>query len=427
MKIIKKLRVFCAFICSACAVSAADKALLNALVSKGIITNSEAEHIAKENVEISFLRPTTKSLTIQNRMQFQYETLEARTISGPGLNGWQPHSNFLLRRCFIWTDASLGGGWDVRVSLDLARQESNGLFTDTYISKKFDSEYVPGTLYLGYMKPGFCHEDVVSSMELDCIERSVASMYWTGAENGRRMGIGNRYVGVRWNGNVPQVEGLSYILAITNSFQLGPIVIDENLPKYEHNDLSYWASVKYNIKYDKLNVNFGVYTQFSPTANVYDDYSKYSAIASINPYIAGNYGNLYFWTEYLASAVTDGKENSYGNREMASPYGVNFSVEYRFDVDGWGQVAPVFRYSWLDTDGRGLTVGDAERHAPNLGTLYNRAQAFYFGVNWYINGQNLKVQLGYEYTQLSGSVSNAPDVSQCAECNALRLQIQVRL
>ena len=88
-------------------------------------------------------------------------------------------------------------------------------------------------------------------------------------------------------------------------------------------------------------------------------------------------------------------------------------------------MAPVFRYSWLDTDGRGLNISDAVRQADNVGGVFNTAQDFYVGLNWYLDGDNLKIQLGYSYVQFSGEIGG--DSPHVAEGHALRLQLQVKL
>ena len=78
----------------------------------------------------------------------------------------------------LQADAKIKGGFDVRLSVELARDEIKSVLTDTYIAKDFDCEYIKGRLCAGYMKPRFGHEDVMSSFSLYTIERTVATMYW---------------------------------------------------------------------------------------------------------------------------------------------------------------------------------------------------------------------------------------------------------
>ena len=408
---------------------AADSDLLDALVKNATLTRAEADALKKDRSTVSILRPETKKLRIGGRMQLQYEWANSEVFAGAGSpqkgNG---SNNFLLRRVFVEAFANLGGGWDAQVGLDLARSRLNSYFVDTYLSKSLDYEYLSGRLCLGYMKPGFCYEDMLSSFSLDAIERSAATSYFTLSPNGRRLGIGNRYAGVRWNGKVKQVEGLSYTLAVTNSFQLSPVHEDELEYNWSENRLAYWASVHYERKFENAKLKFGVYTMYSATANKQMGEAPAASVYSVNPYIAGRVGNLYFWTEYMASVVADGRSVAGGGYEQASPYGVNFSIEYRFDIGEQGQLGPTFRYSWLDTDGRGLQMSDAVRNAGNVGGLYDTANDFYAGLNWYIMGDDLKVQLGYGYTQFSGwaGENSGRAGSHVGETHSVRLQMQMK-
>ena len=211
--------------CAACVLLAAfsisvshasDKAMLDAFVAKGLLTPQEASVLAKESAEVVRSVESTKSLKLSARFQLQYEWIDAESYNP--FRDYACSQGFIVRRFFIQADADLGGGWDARVSVDMARSRMNSILTDTYVSKKIDA--LDGRIFLGYMKPGFSVEDMFSSFGLNAIERSAATMYWTGAANNRRLGVGNRYMGVRWNGDIG--GGLSYMLAITNAYQLSP-------------------------------------------------------------------------------------------------------------------------------------------------------------------------------------------------------------
>ena len=82
------------------------------------------------------------------------------------------------------------------------------------------------------------------------------------------------------------------------------------------------------------------------------------------------------------------------------------------------------RWSWIDTDGRGIKMSDGIRNA-NANSTYNAGQSVYVGVNWYIVGNDLKFQMGYEWAQLNGVKDGAASVAQHSEANAVRAQIQV--
>lgn len=421
-----RISIACAVLLPSAAAMAYDKPMLDMLVDKNILSRAEAVELAKESAGVVCDGNRTESLKISSRFQLQFEDLSSKLFSGVGapLHG-DPKTGFIVRRMFLQADASLGAGWKARMSVDLARTRLNSVLTDNYVSKSIDGGLVEGTLFLGYMKPYFCHEDVVSSFSQSAIERSTASMYWTGAANGRRLGIGNRYAGIRWNGEVRRLKGMSYTIAVTNSFQLNPDETEDLEYDYTDNHLAYWLNLHYDIKRENFNLKFGVYTMYSSTANKKMGQGAAAAVYSVDPYFTGNWGELFFWGEYLASAVDDGRALPAGGWRGANPYGVNVCVEYRFDVGEFGKLAPVFRYSWLDTDGRGLNVSDAVRQAGNVGGVFNTAHDFYAGLNWYLDGDNLKIQIGYNYVQFSGEIdANLP---HAAEGHALRLQLQVKL
>ncbi len=412
---------FIAILFSGQSLLATDSTMLDSLVKNGILTPEEASYVKRESVaNIEILRPTTKKIRLSSRFQLQGEWIDASFEDVSHKN-----TGFIVRRMFLQADADVGNQWKARFSVDLARNQTNNILSDNYIARNFDGEYINGELTIGYMKPGILVEEVTSSFSLNAIERSAATTYWSSAANGRRLGIGNRYAGVMWKGNIPQIKGMSYNMAISNSFQHSTYSIDALEYNYKRNNLAYWLGVHYQLKGDDYNVKFGIYSMYSSSANQNMGLAKEAAVYTINPYYTGNWGNWFFWGEFIASGVSDGKKVN-GNYTQANPYGFNFSLEYRFDIGEYGKIAPTFRYSWLDTGGRGVKISDVQRQSDNIGYLYNDAQNFYVGLNWYLRGDDLKIQLGCDYVQYSSSINNA-NVSGFAESMAVRLQFQIKL
>ena len=114
--------------------------------------------------------------------------------------------------------------------------------------------------------------------------------------------------------------------------------------------------------------------------------------------------------------------------EDATPQGFNVGAEYKFDIGEFGAIAPTVRYSALFTNGRGVKISDAMSSAPSIksgGTdFYNNAQSVFAGVNWYIDGNNVKFQLGYEWAEFYGNPSDASANSR-AYVDAVRAQMQI--
>jgi hypothetical protein len=81
----------------------------------------------------------------------------------------------------------------------------------------------------------------------------------------------------------------------------------------------------------------------------------------------------------------------------------------------------VARYQYLDTDGRGVNLGDVVRSAP-VGPTMNLFEEWYAGANLYLRGNDLKFQLGAMSGKTKETVTGAP-----AEAKTLGVRSQVQL
>ncbi len=395
---------------------AQDKTTLDLLVSKGIITRHEADSVAKKAVAVTAKEKTTKSVKLIGRVQTQYENIStSETINGLK-NELGTKSDFLMRRIFLGMNADIGSGWSATVIADFCRSSSNYL-EYAYISKKYDGEFLSGIADIGYKKVYFNLEEYTSASKLLSIERSLASRYFSEDNNGRRLGLGGRHTGIYWQGKTP-VEGLDYGLSITNSYSNNP----SSIPDGAKDGLLYAFNVSYSDRINgDISLKAGLNTAFTNsmnTAGSAGDQGGY--LIGLNPYITLTAYGFNLWGEFLMANIEDAK-NAFS--ENATPMGVNIGMEYRFDIGELGALAPTVRYSWLDTDGRGTKVSDGIRNAYGEST-FDRGQSVYAGLNWYISGNSLKFQIGYEYAKLEGSPTN-PSISQDAHANAVRAQMQV--
>ncbi len=403
-------------IAAAAILNAQDKETLDLLVSKGVITKEEASSIAKDSVSISPKEKTTKSIKLIGRVQTQYEFIGVdETINGTETS-LVSKNDFIMRRMFLGMDADLGSGWSALVIADFARSSDNYL-EYAYISKKVELDSLVGRADFGYKKITFGVEEYMSASKLLTVERSLATRYFTEGNNGRRLGIGGRHTGVYWSGKVPQLEGLEYGASITNSYNNSPAAI----PDGADNALMYGASVSYSKKIGSLSVQAGANFAYTNGMNVAGTAGeKHADVMGVNPYVKLSYLGFSLWSDFLWAQVSGGK-NGFDRR--AVPMGVNVAAEYKFDIGEFGKIGPAARWSWIDTDGRGIKMGDGVRNA-NSGAVYDAGQSVYVGINWYIIGNDLKFQLGYEWAQLNGSV-NGGNVAQHSEANAVRAQMQV--
>jgi hypothetical protein len=397
--------------------NAQDKQTLDLLVSKGIISQAEASAVSKNSVVITPKEKTTKSIKLIGRVQTQYENINVDETLNGNETSLTAKNDFIMRRMFLGMDASLGSGWSAQVIADFGRA-SDGYLEYAYISKKMDYDFLKGRADFGYRKIVFAVEEYMSASKLLTIERSLATRYFTEGNNGRRLGFGGRHTGAYWQGKIPQIEGLEYGVSVTNSYNNNPV----SMPTGADNSLMYAANVSYSKKIDGVSLQAGVNFAYTNGMNVAGTSGvKHSQVMGVNPYLKMSYLGFSLWSDFLYAEVDDGKM---GFTERASPMGVNVAAEYKFDIGEFGQLGPAMRWSWIDTDGRGIKMSDGIRNA-NANSTYNAGQSVYVGVNWYIVGNDLKFQMGYEWAQLNGVKDGAASVAQHSEANAVRAQIQV--
>lgn len=395
--------------------NAQDKATLDLLVSKGVITQGEADKISKDSVKISPKEKTTKSIKLSGNLQFQYENIGVKEFDSDSSNHLTSQNNFIARRLFLGVEADLGAGWSANIVTDFANTKT--YINNAFISKKVDWNFLQGKLDIGYAKVNFGFEENTSAAKLLTIERSLTTTYFTDGSNGRKLGFGARHTGVFWNGKVDQVEGLTYGFAIANSYNNSPTTLATG----GDNTLSYWANIAYARKVADVDLKAGLNFGYTNGTNVSTDAAPvHSSIYGFNPYITAKFYGFYLWSDFFYSGVDNGRLNYTGT---ANPLGLNVGVEYRFDIGDLGQLGPTVRYSWLDTDGRGIKTSDGIRNA-SANSTYDAAQSVYIGANWYLSGDAIKFQLGYEWAQFNGAQSGKT-AATIADANAVRAQVQV--
>ena len=118
--ILKKILLVCALFVSLSA-NAQDKATLDLLVSKGLISRQEADELSKKATVVDAKQSTTKSVKLSGRIQVQYQNIHTTETVGGVSNDLNTTNNFLLRRAFLGMEADLGSGWSANVVADLCR------------------------------------------------------------------------------------------------------------------------------------------------------------------------------------------------------------------------------------------------------------------------------------------------------------------
>jgi len=458
-KSLKLLGLLAGFaMCGGLTAQAQDKATLDLLVKRGVISQSDADDVSKAAatpVMATAKDTAVKGIKLEGMVQAQFDMLSTKD-NGAGSVTPVSTDEFLLRRVYLGALADMGNGWNAEVLLDMAgtdgaNQPKGGpgvatpvvgatynpaigqnYFEKVLITKKIDDAY--GMLGVGYRKVDFTQEEETSSAQLKVTERSVVSRFFDesyGNSINGRVGFANRHTGIFWNGTIPGIGGIYYSAALTNGVQ------NENL-QYTNtgglNKFGWWANLGYKgsvstVKFD-AGVNFGLsqdqnavnISQVTPASTVNQSNTDWG----YNPYMKLDVGNFELSAEFEQVSVDHGRGATPQAATRAMPYGFQITPSYKITPE-WEVVA---RYAYLNTNGRGVNISDVDRDGENTltgGTLYNNISTIYVGLNWYIVGSSVKLSAGYELDDFynRSAAAGGTFTGPSADVQGFRAQLQV--
>ena len=155
---------------------AQDKATLDLLVKKGIITAEERAKTLDEAAKarsasglnkVFVKEDATKRLTFSGRIQTQYESISGETTANSGtVTTAQGLSNVFMHRLYLGFKADMGEG----ISAEIV----NNFADNTHDKAIFTAENTYGTFVLGYQKVQWGLEENTSSSKLLTVERSAS-------------------------------------------------------------------------------------------------------------------------------------------------------------------------------------------------------------------------------------------------------------
>jgi len=359
---------------SAYAVS--NDALLELLVKKGVLTDSEATVVAtelkEENKGVSFSAKgkETVKLRFNGRMHFQYDSL------GMDDNGADQAStdHFYFRRLRLGAKATHENGLFAETVVDFAE---NDLSIDKAVAGYEFSDALSGSF--GYQKVPFGFQETTSSSKIKTIERSAASRFF--ADD---IDFAGRHSGLFAKGDLG--GGFSYSAALVNSAQgEGSKLMGASNAS---NDLAYFGRLQW--KNDGLTIgvdggqqsNNGVVSEDVTAFTGYVNY-KVEGFDLLGEYFSGDLGN-------------QGDVDGYALR-----------AAYKM-----GKFEPVVRYSHVKADTFEIDTDELIRRAPKGGTVTggdNEIDSFYVGLNYYHN-KAVSFMVGYEMAETDSDTGDEVDV-----------------
>ena len=444
---------------------AQDKATLDLLVKKGLITAEERAKTLDEAAKaraasglnkIFAKEDNAKRLTFAGRVQTQWESIGYSETTASGTTNFTDVNNVLMRRAYLGFKADIGEGISAELVYNFADNSDavatgsstststvggggSGTVTTTTTTTVsptvragafdkviFTHDSSLGKFDLGYQKVQWGLEENTSSSKLYTVERSLVTRYWAEAENGRRLGFGARHVGLHYSNKLAldAAGTLEYGAALVNAKQ--------GYNATGINDFGTYVNVAYTYKITDTNrhtagVNWGQTADVAAAGTITNFGGSIDKMSGFNPYFKSQFDKLVIQGEMQTTNV-DQKNAAAANIGGAErdPTGYNFIVAYKIT----DAIEAVARYSVLDTDGRGIRVGDGFRDA-QTGATYNKANSVYLGVNYYFVDHNAKICFGYEKGKLTDSISYQADGSfttnsaNKADADVFRLQAQV--
>jgi phosphate-selective porin len=421
-----------------------DKALLNVLIEKGVLTAGEAQQITDEmakstsgqDVMTNAADKYVKKLTLTGRFQVQFadlgSSIDGYNNAAPAVLPAHPvaSEHFLLRRLYLGTKVDFTDNFTGYVNYDFA----NVSFDAAYIRWKQSDALI---IDAGIEKAPFDYEEITSSGSLKAIERSPITRYFDETNNGRRLGAASYRTGLFAQGSQ---DGWFYEVAITNperneysgDSSAGPTVNGSggvgNYSNATNNNLAYYGWGGYAGKFDPVTFRVGAEAGYLP-----DQGGPGATVgAGNNLSVYGFYGDatvadFNLQAEWM-QANSKNAVNRFGTIGTANPNGFWIQPSYYIIPK---VLEGVVRYSAVNSDDRGVALSDGIRGATSGGTM-NKMNEWYVGGNWYIEGNDVKLQLGYIHGQSKGALLPttpngvvATGAAVKASTDGIRTQVQV--
>lgn len=411
----KLLSLAAALLCAGIAFAQDSGPLIEALLRKGILTDQEAEDLradlandATAKLASTSLTPNLSKMTISGRFQAQFVSFDTDikgTLADPA---YVNHA--FLRRIYVGFKPVFSNGWSAFLNYDFA----GSTFDAAYIEKIFSPAM---TVQAGFKKAPIGYEEYfISSGALKSIERSALTRFFVEGNNGRRLGAGSYRQGVWVLGKDP--SGFSWEFAVTNPEREESSAGTAGTGSAANNVFSYWANLNYQKAFAETQGLFKVGTSYgylpdqgSKTLGTGKDLAVWSIYADLR------YRNFSVLGEYMGSD----NEQGVSATQDSSSAGYYLQGSYRH-----GALEPVVRYTFVDSDGRSIQTSDGIRSTPSGGTM-NELTEWFFGVNWYIIGNEakheVKLQAGYLFGETRDSILGVSGPK--ANTQGFRSQLQV--
>jgi phosphate-selective porin len=380
---ITSLAAIAAISCAASGYAASNDALLDLLVKKGVLSETEAIAVAveleEENKGVSFSSKgkETVKLRFNGRMHFQYDSLDMDD------NGADQAStdHFYFRRLRLGAKATHENGLFAETVVDFAE---NDLSIDKAVAGYEFSDALTGSF--GYQKVPFGFQETISSSKIKTIERSAANRFF--ADD---IDFAGRHSGLFAKGDLG--AGFSYSAALVNSAQgEGSKLMGASNAS---NDLAYFGRLQWNN--DGLTIGVDGGHQSNNYVADEDNLAAPFDVTAFTGYVNYRFEGLDLLGEYFSGDL--------GNQGDVDGYALRAAYKM-------GKFEPVVRYSYIKADTFEIDTDELIRRAPKGGTVDdgdNEIDSFYVGLNYYHN-KSVSFMAGYEMADTDSATGDEVEV-----------------
>lgn len=408
----------------------ANNELVDTLVKKGYLSASEAKEIGAGGAEFTAKGKHTKKIRFNGQLHFQYDNLDADATNAGTKASAATTNNFYFRRLRLGAQADLGSGWGAETVYDFSGG-SQQLDSEVAVDKAIITyKGIPNHKFaFGYQKVPFGLEETTSSTNLKPIERSAVTRVFADDYD-----FAARHAGVFADGKVGST-GLNYGFALTNTSQSfdsrkadtatapGAAVADTDAEAA--NDLAAYGRLQYTQqlkKHGKILIGADVGHQQESSIVPDNDPALNAAspggaqTTAWTAYAQYDWQTLQLVASYMSGEWENGEAFGGPVKDMEID---GYYLQASYGIGNW---EPVIRYSKVTANGdSNIDTDELIRRSPeNTGAVgtANELESWYFGVTYYILGNDLKVQAGYEHAE-------ADEPGNDLEIDGIRLRMQL--
>lgn len=399
---ITSLAAIAAVSCAASSYAASNDALLDLLVEKGVLSQTEATTVAKElkasePVFVGVKGKAVSEIKLTGRLHFQYDN-----IGNDG--GFDERDRFSFRRIYLGAEAKFSEGWYGKIIGNFGGEDDGISIDKAVVGWKYDPK---AEFEFGYTKAPFGYYETTSSSKIKTVERSIANRTFVESDGFR---LGGRHTGAFAKGKLG--GGFSYNAALVTS---SPSNDRDDKSNDEKDGLGAFGRLQWKSeKTDNGQLLIGADVAFMQNGSDYADKgsSKSGSGDSLAYGLHANYsiGDFNVSAEGLFGTIEDQKVAG----EDIDVFGFTVTPSYQIN-DKWEVVAA---YSTVDSDGGNLLDADDLIRRSEAGSGYDEGESVYLGFNYFIKGNDLKLSGGYEIANFEA------DGKDDLEVNAFRLRLQ---